>query len=370
MRPALNAALAAATLIVVMLFGIWQVAGAFMQPGIRDVPVSADDIRTGRTASALDHKIAELLPWRDRMITAASVLRYVVTRGAGPDVRLGRDGWLFLADELRYHAESSASMESRFSQVAQLNDELKARRVQLVVALVPDKARIYGDDLPEGPAAAYDRSRYDKALEALRSHGIAAIDLRTPLAAAAQTGDVYYRTDTHWNQRGAQIAAGTIGEAVKSLGVSLPPATFREVTGPERERVGDLLRLMGLDHAPDSLRPAPDREAPITTEEAAAPSSGNALFGDTSVPVVLVGTSYSMRANFHGFLEEGLGTRVLNAARDNAGFLQSMNEYLDNDAFRESPPQVIVWELPERFLPMAVTSADRRAGGRRARLQR
>ena len=66
--------------------------------------------------------------------------------------------------------------------------------------------------------------------------------------------------------------------------------------------MGDLLRLMGLQDAPCVLAPAPTRNAPETTTEQAGAQDGTSLFGDATVPVVLFGTSYSLRGNFHGYL--------------------------------------------------------------------
>jgi alginate O-acetyltransferase complex protein AlgJ len=82
------------------------------------------------------------------------------------------------------------------------------------------------------------------------------------------------------------------------------------------------------------------------------------LLGEFEIPVTLVGTSYSKRANFHGFLEQALGARVLNAARDAAGFIQSANEYFSDDAFRSAPPRVLIWEVPERVLSEKAASAE------------
>jgi alginate O-acetyltransferase complex protein AlgJ len=70
------------------------------------------------------------------------------------------------------------------------------------------------------------------------------------------------------------------------------------------------------------------------------------------VPVVLTGTSYSLRANFHGFLQQELAAKVLNTAKDGGGFLQAATEYLKDESFRSSKPKVLIWELPERFLGM------------------
>ena len=74
------------------------------------------------------------------------------------------------------------------------------------------------------------------------------------------------------------------------------------------------------------------------------------LFGDAAVSVTLTGTSYSLRGNFHGFLQQALSAKVLNAAKDGGGLLQATTAYLTDDAFKSAKPKILVWEVPERFL--------------------
>lgn len=117
-----------------------------------------------------------------------------------------------------------------------------------------------------------------------------------------------------------------------------------------QERPGDLIRLMGLEQVPNALRPKPDQEAPDLTIEKGAGKAQQGLFGDSAVPVVLTGTSYSMRGNFQGYLQEFLAAKVLNTAKDGGGFLQAITAYLKDDAFKAAKPKVLIWEVPERML--------------------
>ena len=113
--------------------------------------------------------------------------------------------------------------------------------------------------------------------------------------------------------------------------------------------------MMGLADTQLLPRPRPDKDQPQVTEEVSpeqASDSGLGLFGDVSIPITLVGTSFSLRGNFHGALQEALSCEVLNAARDGAGFLQSMKDYVKDDAFRTAKPNLIIWEVPERFLTL------------------
>ena len=337
----------AVAFVVVMALGMWQVfAGAVRIPWA-DIPSRFLDFREGRTTATLQAKLEEAFPWREQMIAVSNGLRYRLARGSVERVRVGRDGWLFLGDELRIPGEAAAWNRERIAVVAEANRALAAQGVKLVVALVPDKARIYAPLVPPSDVPLAHAARYRDALRDMRMSGVAVADLFTPLAAGAREAQVYYRTDTHWNQRGAQLCAGAIADVVRKTGVELSAARFRSTAAVEADRAGDLARIMGLENAPRWLRPVPDREASVTTE---AESAGGSLLGDFEIPVTLVGTSYSRNANFHGFLQEALGARVLDASKSGGGFFESANEYFSNEAFRASPPKVVIWEIPERVL--------------------
>jgi alginate O-acetyltransferase complex protein AlgJ len=342
-----NAGLAALALVAVMLAGAWQMIAAAGRIDLQKVPLSLSDFREGRTTGALEKQLDLKLPARATLITAANALRYVLLRGGGEQVRIGKDDWLFLTEELRYYDAAATHRAARIDLLAAASAGLARDGVKLVVALVPDKARLYPDRLVEGRLPEYGRTRYQDTLTALQARGVQAVDLLQPLSAAR--ADVYYRSDTHWNQAGARIAAGVIAAAVRRLQPDLAPATFvTEKTGEAHERPGDLIRMMSLSDLPAALRPRADRETPLQTRQTSADSGG--LFGDAAVPVVLTGTSYSLRGNFHGFLQQALATKVLNAAQDGSGFLQATTQYLKDEAYRSAKPQVLIWEIPERFL--------------------
>jgi alginate O-acetyltransferase complex protein AlgJ len=342
--------LAAVTLICVMLGGAWQFISASQQVEWQDVPHAWTDFREGKTSNALEKQLNQKLPARTTLIAAANSLRYLLFHSGGDQVRIGRDGWLFFTDELRFHANANSHLIARAALLGAASTALERDGVKLVVALVPDKTRVYPEHLAKGRIPEYNRSRYQDALSALQARNVNVVDLLEPLAAAAKNDEVYYRSDTHWNQAGAQIAAQAIAAEVRRLNAGLDTTTFAtEKSAAETERPGDLIRLMGLENAPNLLRPPPDHEALMITRQTSA-DSGGGLFGDASVPVVLTGTSYSLRGNFHGFMQQALAAKVLNAAKDGGGFLQATTQYLKDEAFRSSKPKVLIWEVPERFL--------------------
>ena len=348
--PSRYAAVAAITFSCVMLAGLGQIVAAAWNPGQLEFPRTWLDFREGRSTGTLEKQLDQKLPARTTLIATANSLRYLLTGGGGDQVRVGNGGWLFLIDELRFDTDGNAHLNARAKLFGGAAQGLDRQGVKLVVALVPDKARLYSGRLPSAYYPAYNLSRYEDALAALRKQNVTVVDLLTPLAAAAPNGQVYYSSDTHWNQVGAQISADAVALVVRKLGVELEKTTFVTASAGEKtERPGDLIRLMGLGNTPNALRPPSDTEIPMVTRQTSL-EAASGLFGDAAVPVALTGTSYSLRGNFHGFLQQALSAKVLNTAKDGGGLLQATTAYLKDDAFKSAKPKILVWEVPERFL--------------------
>ena len=349
-QPSRYAVAAALTFVAVMLTGLWQISVAAWNPAQLDFPRTWLDFREGRTTGVLEKQLDKKLPARATLIATANSVRYVLTRGGGDQVRVGSDGWLFLTDELKFETDAMVHLAKRAELFGAAARGLDQQGVKLVVALVPDKARLYASGLSGGQYPTYNLSRYQDSLTALGKQDVTAIDLLTPLANASLQGQVYYSSDTHWNQAGAQISANAIALALRKLGIELQNTAFVTVAAGEKtERVGDLIRLMGLGDVPNALRPPSDTEIPMVTRQTSADIAAG-LFGDAAVSVTLTGTSYSLRGNFHGFLQQALSAKVLNAAKDGGGLLQATTAYLTDDAFKSAKPKILVWEVPERFL--------------------
>jgi alginate O-acetyltransferase complex protein AlgJ len=342
-----------------MAIGAWQIGAAALHKDGLQFPTTLQAFRSGQLTQTLEKQLDLKMPIRDSLIAGANATRYLILGGAGEQVRVGSDGWLFLTEEMRtWPAESAHSMpatwfEDRLDLIAEVSRRLDQHQVRLLVALVPDKARINRQHLGHASYPAYNEDRYAQAIAGLGLRRVEAVDLLDGLTRASTTQPVYYRTDTHWNQAGAQIAASILAERIKAMALGLDQSQFKTTTGSEPQlRVGDLMKLMGLAQVPDAFRPHPDLEAPATTAESQPANASGGLFGEVQVPIVLTGTSYSLRGNFHGYLQQATGSKVLNTAKDGGGFLQALTAYLNDESFRSSKPRVLIWEIPERMLKM------------------
>ncbi|MBP7780108.1 MAG: hypothetical protein KA045_01055 [Burkholderiaceae bacterium] len=349
---------AAIGLLLTMLWGGLEVVGA-LRHGL-EFPNSKQEFLDGTSTQSLEKQIDLHLPSRDILIAVDSVVRYKLLRAGGDQVLLGRDGWLFLRDELRPYESALANQTARIAILVKLANFLKQQSVHLLVILVPDKVRIAEAQLPARHLPAHTSLRYQEALQEMQAQGIWTLDLRQALVTAGEP--TYYRSDTHWNTRGAGLAANAVAAAVKARGLSLPSTSFATVSTERAvEREGDLIRLMGLSAVSKAWRPLPDMELSSETRQIkpSVTRSGGLLDQVDGPPVVLVGTSYSLRGNFSGQLKQALSAEVLNAAKDGGGFLQATAEYLNDESFQSAKPLLVVWELPERMLTAELTQDTR-----------
>ena len=112
----------------------------------------------GRTAAAITYALAHNLPVDKFFRAAGGVFRWRLFHSGGPQVWSGRNDWLYLIEELRPWPEADANMAHRADTLAKVAAKLKAQKIDLVVAIVPDKARIETENM-DGPRSAQANAR-------------------------------------------------------------------------------------------------------------------------------------------------------------------------------------------------------------------
>lgn len=293
-------------------------------------------------------------------------LSWVVAGDLGPRVRLGAPGWLFLGDELTVHNHSQLNIAQRKADVLKVNQTLAAKGIKLLVVVVPDKSRIEAAQL--GTLHRPDRyaPRASQWVGELKLAGVEALDLTDTLMSFKQkNAAAFLKSDSHWTEQGAEAAARTVSVEVERLKIVATPAQVLVINQrKETARAGDLIRVAGVEWLFDALQPQQDiaQETSFTVEKRAnsvvgsvAASTAKAqtddLFGDADLPnVVVIGTSFSRTSNFVTFLEKDLKAKVANLARNGGDFAGAMNAYLASPAYKQTPPKLVIWEIPERVL--------------------
>lgn len=318
-------------------------------PGFRDAQPGKTVIN-GDWMLAWEKNLDSKVPWRSPSVNLWGGLNYRLFQEAQDGALIGADGWLFTNEEFQTARTDAAELQNKVAYIKQVRDDLAKDGAQLVVALIPSKVRVYPEQLGRARVPASHANVYADIRGQLVAAGIPTPDLASGLAAAKSSGELFFRTDTHWTPLGAQATASAVAETVKGMNLDLPPAEYAVKQEAEVSRSGDLLRYVPVS---EGAGPALDRVS--EPEYTRTDESGGGLLGDESLAVTLVGTSYSADSkenvwHFDGALAKALGTEVLNAAQEGKGPVVPMREYLESQDRKDSPPQMVVWEIPERFL--------------------
>ncbi|MFB4391776.1 MULTISPECIES: cell division protein FtsQ [unclassified Pseudomonas] len=315
-----------------------------------DQAVSNDEMLEGE----ITHRIAKELAKAPLPEQAARLERagtWLLLGDSGPRVRQGCEQWLFISDEFKLDRHALANAQAKQQAVIALHQALAKRGVKLLVSVVPDKSRIAASQLCDLPRPASLEPRIRDWADGLQAAGVPVLDLTASLQALGS--DAFLRLDTHWSETGAKAAAQAIAAKVAALGIQATPTRAFDVgQQAAAPRPGDLVRLAGLDWLPTSLQPRQEWvQATTFSEQTPGGDDLDDLFGDDNLPnVALIGTSFSRNSNFAGFLQQALSAPIGNFGKDGGEFSGAARAYLDSAAFKQTPPKLLIWEIPERDL--------------------
>ncbi|MNO25831.1 Alginate biosynthesis protein AlgX precursor [compost metagenome] len=307
----------------------------------------------------LTHHLARQLPAALLPQQAANLERgasWLVLADLGPRVSEGCPGWLFLIDELRPQPQAEHNAQAKAQAVIDLHRQLAQRGIQLLVAIVPDKSRVAGTALCRLNRPASLASRIDHWRGQLQAAQVPVLDLSERLMPLGERA--FLRTDSHWSEVGAQAAAEHVAQGVAELRIAPSPQQAFELTqAPVAPRPGDLVRVAGIDGLPLALQPPIDQVAASHVQAQRQPAGDDDLddlFGDSHLPsVALIGTSFSRNSGFVGYLQRALGAPIGNFAKDGGEFSGAAKAYLGSPAFQQTPPKLLIWEIPERDIQTA-----------------
>ena len=312
-------------------------------------------VLNGKWSKAADTHYDEEFPIKRLGPNLWAALDYKLFNEGRPGVVLGKDQWLYTDEEFDAVANGEQNEADNLAIIQGVRDALKAQGTQLVLAIIPAKTRLYPEHIGDTKPASLHTDLYQQFHAQAAKAGLVAPDLLAPLQGAKQHGQVFLRTDTHWTPMGAEVVAKQLGEVVaQQTPLSGEPEKFVTQAKETAPYKGDLTNFLPLDPLFSNLLPQPDQLQQRSTDPVATDAQGDdALFADSDVAVGLVGTSYSANPNwnFVGALKQALHSDVVNYAEDGHGPILPMLKYLQTDAFKNSPPQVLIWEFPERYLP-------------------
>lgn len=306
----------------------------------------------GSLTAGVDAAIERHHPLRDAAISVLAAGRYLLFREAMGEAVVGADGWLFTLEEFERHPDDRVRLDERLTEIEATGARLRERGIDLAVILVPAKARLYADKLPSRWRALADHPRYDDAVERLRAAGVTVVDLRDAFATNRPSArPLFYARDTHWTPLGARVAADAVGAALHAAGMKAAAdgVSYARSANGTVEVDGDLMSFVPAG-AFRALLGLQEETAAVYELEEEGGSLG--LFDELTIPVALVGTSYSRdeRWGFADALKVALQADVLNVAAEGQGPFEPMRSYIAGETIVDTPPERVIWEIPERYL--------------------
>ena len=268
----------------------------------------------------------------------------------------GDDTWLFRSEvDLSNDFGIPANMRGEFKR---LMDAFHEQGTQVVIAVQPTRGLMHRDKVRAESAYGFDfakaRGNLAAFLGQLRAGGAVVPDI-LPLVDQPPAQDYFFRRDHHWTPHGAQVTARLVADDIarQPFYAGLTKKSYRTEPGVMVPKDGTmsraLKRICGNNYGFQYARgfqtvPAGDDLGALFDEESAQ-------------EVVLVGTSNSASRdddtknyNFDGYLKEYLSVDILNVALPGAGQEGALLNYLQSaDYSPDTPPKMIIWELPASF---------------------
>ncbi len=313
----------------------------------------------GSLTAAADDAVEQAHPLRSAALAGLAAARYVLFAETLGEAVVGRDGRLFTIEEFERHAGDDERLRERIAEISSVAGDLRARDVDLAVVLVPSKARMLAEHLPPRWARRAEHPRSDVAVRALRDEGIMIVDVTSALGSTAGA-EHFFARDTHWTPDGAAAAAAEIGRALDEAGMlsRIDRQTYRRELDTVEPVPGDLMSFLPVGRL-RRLLGVPEEEARVYRADATGGSAALGLFDELSIPVSLVGTSYSRdpRWGFESALKAAIGADVLNVAAEGEGPFEPMRAYLAGPTIDDVAPALVIWEIPERYLTLPERAA-------------
>ena len=312
-------------------------------------------LSNGKWSSLFETKFSDILPPREPSLSLWGMLELGLFQEGRKGVLIGKDGWLFTNEEFIADKNRNELIVNNKKFILDTATSLKENNINLIVAFVPAKARVMHEKLGDYKYPIYNQSFYSEMIDFFNERNIVAPNLNTTLN---QRNDVFFKTDTHWTPKASLLTAKKIASNANQndLFTGLDNYVF---TTPQSEKFdGDLTRYVPAGDLNKKYNINENqslyRNVTLNANDNDKNEIETDLFGDNNIPVTLVGTSYSANPlwNFQNHLKYYLKSDVYNAADEGQGPFTTMKEYIQSDEYKNTPPQLIIWEIPERYMSL------------------
>lgn len=190
-----------------LIFGEAQPAANEVLAGRPSVTTRSGELNLSFLSDVSDY-IADRFAFRQELATAwAGVNAKLLGTSVEEQVILGSDGWLYFSDTLPdYTGQGMSDTELRYlaNDLALMQEYIESQGKHFIFTVAPNKNSIYSEHMPEYIENRHSESNAARVGAYLDAAGVNYLDLFDILG---NEENLYYKTDTHWNSRGAALAA-------------------------------------------------------------------------------------------------------------------------------------------------------------------
>ncbi|MDG1287757.1 MAG: hypothetical protein P8P30_09385 [Rickettsiales bacterium] len=301
----------------------------------------------GETASHLEKELEDKLAYKETATQLWGSIRYDLFKTGSKGVVIGKDNWLFTKEEFETTPEFQTHIEANYQRIDQMMQKLDTHDIKAVMAWIPSKARFHADQLG-------GKAQPGQHLALTPPHSIPLIDGSHVFASLKDSA--FMRTDTHWSQEAALAMAQAVATYIHTEypALELASKAFTTTTKEAQAYEGDLTEFApSFSFAGPTSDLSSGSETIQSYQTHAVSTETASLFGDETLDVVLIGTSYSAQKDWHfeGFLKQVLQMDILNLADEGEGPFAPMETFLARLEKGETTAKFVIWEFPERYLP-------------------
>lgn len=272
---------------------------------------------------------------RQKLIALNTELTSRLTGGTymeSTQVLLGKDNWLFYKTQLDGHPIwdymginhfTEDELAAMAANMTQMRDYFENERgIDFYLIALPNKEIVYEEYMPDTIARADEVSRGEQVAEYMWANtDLVYVFPKQALSEAKEQYQVYYKTDTHWNQIGAFVGMQEIFREAYGTHADIDSVVFRV---DSETFSGDLATIAGVN----------DQYAIDTVYAFERESADPAQYRDEVA--LVVGDSFS---GFLSAIAKGYYKEVY----------WIYTKEFTMDMVEEYQPDVIIWETVERF---------------------
>ena len=171
-------------------------------------------------------------------------------------VLIGKQKWLFytqdnvIEDYRGLFPFSDAELAQWKNTLEQRKKWLAEQGIAYQCIIAPNKTSIYPEYLPDAVIKFRYKTPLDQLVDYLsKNSSVQILDLRAKLSTQKKKGLLYYKTDTHWNERGAFIAYRAIIDQLRTFFPQLKAIEVHDLElGAQSYFSGDLASMLGLQN--------------------------------------------------------------------------------------------------------------------------